>query len=173
MSSAGNAGHRARPMATHNAGNGTYRAVSGKHTISGGGRGDCSQGESHPIAEKLWGNCGKIVVPSANLPRPPGATRLHRRLTTFPCPFNHFGGWKTVKLPVLQQLCAAAKGTNTRIRWTSKRQVRENCGNGKKLRTSAPPPSPAISLVAHQLSDRPNRVQSAEFGNVCVLQLVA
>ena len=59
------------------------------------GGGGCGQGGSNPIArscaklQKIAENRGKIVAPQPNLPKPQGATLLHRWLRMFLCLFKY------------------------------------------------------------------------------------
>ena len=55
-----------------------------------------------------------------------------------------FGGRKTLKYIVLQQLFTKAKGTNKHAKWTGRQQLRKNCGKLRKIADLNPPP-PEVS----------------------------
>ena len=46
---------------------------------------------------------------------------------------NSFGGRKTLKYLLLQQLFAKAKGTKKHAKWTGRKQLRKNCGKFRKI----------------------------------------
>ena len=107
-------------------------------------------GEMREIAGKLR-CCNQTKL---NLPKPQGATILHRSLRmlkqigsftgtrstttsalniTTKVKHNSFGGRKTLKYLLLQQLFAKAKGTKKHAKWTGRKQLRKNCRKFRKI----------------------------------------